>query len=129
MAYQLYAAFAERAGWAAITKRSETRDTHMRARLKDCGGINPGGLNGWQSALEKAEASDFLCGRAPPSRPGRPPFKADFDFLTRESAFISLMEGKYDNGPSPQTPAGNLGIAARVAARRATERANGDSPS
>jgi hypothetical protein len=116
-AYQTYGEVAAVTGWAEVQKRTGTRDAQLRARLKDVGGID-----GWKLALEKAQASDFLCGRAPP-RDGRAPFRADLDFLIRESSFVKLMEGKYDNRQAAQGPPGGDGgvltAAARVAARRA----------
>lgn len=126
-AYAAYAETAERAGWPAVTKQTGTRDAHLRARLKDAGG-----LDGWRAGLAKAEASDFLCGRAPPTPPRTKPFLADFDFLTTESSFVKLMEGKYDNresaGQAGRGGGGSIAIAARVAARRAAERADRDAP-
>lgn len=112
-AYQVYAEIAERAGWAQIQKRTGGRDASLRKRLKDIGGTA-----GWKLALEKAEASDFLCGRTP-GREGQSPFRADLDFLIRESSFVKLMEGKYDNrGESaPSAGGGYLAAAGRVAAR------------
>lgn len=120
-AYAAYDEAAARQGWGKIGKRTDARDKALRARLKDVGG-----LDGWKVALEKAEASDFLCGRAPP-RAGKPPFRADLDFLIRESKFVFLMEGKYDNrnGPSPHDDNNSVAIAARVAARRAASRGHG----
>lgn len=112
-AYQVYAEIAERAGWAQIQKRTGGRDASLRKRLKDIGGTA-----GWKLALEKAEASDFLCGRTP-GREGQSPFRADLDFLIRESSFVKLMEGKYDNRgePAPSAGGGYLAAAGRVAAR------------
>ena len=64
---------------------SKTRESKIRQRLKDCGGIN-----GWNIALEKLEQSAFLNGT-------KTEFKANIDFILQESSFIKLMEGNYDN--------------------------------
>lgn len=95
---------AERAGWPKAKALSKARKGALRGRLKDAGG-----LDGWREALARAEASDFLCGRAGGSRP----FFAHLDFLLQASSFAKLMEGLYDNraleprppprGPTPQS--------------------------
>lgn len=116
--YDAFNEIAERAGWPKCQRRTPMRDAHLKRRLKEAGG-----LDGWIVALGKAEASDFLCGRAPPSD-GRQPFFADIDFLLRESSFVKLMEGKYDNRDSPKGSGGVLDVAARVAAARAARAAH-----
>lgn len=124
-AYAAYDETRQRAGWPAVQMRTGARDAALRGRLKEAGG-----LDGWLAALEKAEGSDFCCGRAPPTPPRTKAFMADFDFLTQQSSFVKLMEGKYDNRGGPQRPSqdGNIGIAARVAARRAAARSDGNLP-
>lgn len=125
-AYEVYAAAATGAGWAQIQKRTGARDASLRKRLKDIGGVP-----GWKLALERAAASDFLCGRAPP-REGQQPFFADLDFLIRESSFVKLMEGKYDNraanavGQKTGRQPANQSFAAAVA-RTVDERSGRDS--
>lgn len=84
-AVDLYNEVAKRIEIPIAQKISDTRKRNLRARLKDCGG-----LEGWRSALEKLEASEFCQGKNDKG------WKADFDFLVRESSFIKLMEGKYD---------------------------------
>lgn len=66
-------------------KLSETRKRHIRARLKD--GYGKGDF---QKVFEKAEASDFLTGRAEK-------WKAGFDWLINENNMIKVLEGNYDN--------------------------------
>ena len=95
-AVSAYNAAATRCGWAIVQRMTKPRAASLKARLKEAGG-----LSGWEAAIEKAEASDFLCGR----KPGRDgPFFASFDFITQPSSFNRLMEGNYDNrqqsGPS-----------------------------
>lgn len=76
---------AARNGISQVQKMTDTRRKALRARLKDCGGIE-----GWRLALSKIEASDFLSGR---SRDWR----CDFDWTTKPANFTKLMEGNYDN--------------------------------
>lgn len=88
-AVSAYNAAATRCGWAIVQRMTKPRAASLKARLKEAGG-----LSGWEAAIEKAEASDFLCGR----KPGRDgPFFASFDFITQPSSFNRLMEGNYDN--------------------------------
>ena len=96
-AVRAYNATAERCGWSVVQRMSKPRFSALRARMRDAGG-----LDGWLSALQRAEASDFLCGRVR-TRDG--PFFASFDFLTQQSSFTRLMEGNYDNRNSGARPA------------------------
>ena len=89
-----YNAAADRAGWPKVQAMNAKRRAALGNRLKECGGAT-----GWEVALAKAEASDFLCGRSPK------PFSATFDFLTASSNFTKLMEGNYDNRSSRGAPA------------------------
>lgn len=90
-AFAAYNAAAKRSGWPEVQRVTKPRVSALKARLRDAGG-----LAGWQAAMAKAEASDFLCGRIS-GRQG--PFFASFDFLTQASSFTRLMEGSYDNRP------------------------------
>jgi uncharacterized protein YdaU (DUF1376 family) len=80
-----YNATASRVGWPMVQKLSPARRATLTARLKDAGGAD-----GWAVALSKAEASPFLTGQT------SKPFRASFDFLTKQSNFTKLMEGNYD---------------------------------
>ena len=116
LAFDAYDQAAERLGWQVCKSRNDTRRKKLAQRVEEAGG-----LKGWLAALEKAEASDFCMGRAPP-QPGRPPFKLDVDFLLQQSSFVKLMEGRYDNretGPGPRGGGSFLEAAARIAARDA----------
>ena len=73
-------------GWPIVQKVTKARISAVRQRLKDCGG-----LEGWESALERAAASDFLTAKTHHG------FKASFDFITNPNKFVNLMEGTYDN--------------------------------
>lgn len=88
LAVKAYNAMAERAGLAQVQKLHDTRKAKLLARLKDCGG-----LEGWAEALRKVKASPFLTGQNDRG------WRADFDFLMRESSFTKLMEGAYDGRP------------------------------
>lgn len=85
-------------GWSQVQKISKPRFSATIARLKDCGG-----LDGWQHAINRAAASDFLTGQT------ARPFFASFDWLTKPANFTKLMEGNYDNRTSPNTPTRNGG--------------------
>jgi uncharacterized protein YdaU (DUF1376 family) len=85
-AVEAYQALACRCGIALVQRMTAARQAKLRARLKDCGG-----LDGWKAALEKLESSRFCLGVNDKG------WKADFDFLLQESSFVKLMEGKYDD--------------------------------
>lgn len=112
-AFDAYNAAAVRFGWGECQSRNEDRRRKLKQRLRDSGGVT-----GWDAAIEKAEASDFCMGRAPP-RPGHPPFKMDFDTLVQQSFFVKLMEGKYDNREGTNGPSGGGGFLAAAARRSA----------
>lgn len=89
---------AARHGISQVQKMTDTRRKALRARLKDCGGIE-----GWRVALSKIEASDFLAGR---SRDWR----CDFDWINKPANFTKLMEGNYDNRTRPDFAANPSGV-------------------
>lgn len=76
----------------AVTK---TRVQHLRARLRECGG-----LDGWKAAIEKVAASRFLTGQTPEG------FRASFDFVITASKFTRICEGNYDD-KKPKPAGGN----------------------
>lgn len=76
-------------GLPKVQKLTDARRTKLRARLKDCGGIE-----GWHVALGKVRGSPFLRGDN-----GR--WAADFDFLLQDKSFTKLMEGAYDDRRQP----------------------------
>lgn len=82
-AVTLYNAAAAHAGWPEVRKMTPARSKSLKARLKDCGG-----LEGWRAALERAYRSDFC-------RNGWRGF--GFDCLVSQQKFTRLMEGNYDN--------------------------------
>ena len=73
-------------GMSVVKSLNPTRRKSLRNRLSECGGIE-----GWNAALAKVRASDFLRGDNDRG------WIADFDFLLQQKSFTKLMEGAYDN--------------------------------
>lgn len=112
----IYNDAAERQGWPRMQKLNPERRKSLKARIRDAGG-----LDGWRIAIEKAEASDFICSR------GQKGWSAfGFDALVSASKFTKIMEGTYDNrsnpggmvGRSSTQGRGQSGSLASIAARR-----------
>lgn len=91
-AVNLYNDLAEKIKIPKVQKLSSARRTRLKKRLEDSGG-----LEGWKEALKKLESIPAMRGENDRG------WKADFDFLTNESSFIKLMEGKYDGWSRKQT--------------------------
>ena len=89
-AVSLYNATADETGWPKVQKLTPARSKALKARLRDCGGIE-----GWRFAMDKGKSSDFLCGRTPKAWTG-----CGFDWITKQANFAKLMEGNYDNRDS-----------------------------
>ncbi len=88
-AFDLWNILADEIGLAKVQKITKPRLSKMKARLKDCDGIE-----GWKAALGIVRASSFLSGE-------KTDWKADIDFLLTPSKFTKIMEGSYnDNGNS-----------------------------
>lgn len=51
-------------------------------------------LDDWRNFFTHVRGSPFLMGRAPP-QPGKPPFRADLEWLTRAGNFAKIAEGRY----------------------------------
>jgi hypothetical protein len=79
-------ALADRHGLARVQKLTGQRDKKLKARLKDCGG-----LQGWLAAMEKIENSPGLLGDNDSG------WQVDFDFILREGKFTKILEGGYDH--------------------------------
>lgn len=109
LALNEYNSAADRQGWPKVQSFTSERRKLLASRLRDAGG-----LRGWSDALAKAEASDFICGRASRSWAG-----FSFDGLVSKSKFTRLMEGNYDNRNQNNSPESSA--AARPGANRATE--------
>lgn len=78
---------AAKAGWPQVQKMTPNRSKQLRARLKECDG-----MDGWEIALRKAFDSDFCRGRT-----SKPWGGFGFDWLVKSANFTKLMEGNYDN--------------------------------
>jgi len=85
-AVRLWNDLALRRGLPPVQKTTDARRRKLRARLKDCGG-----LEGWKAALEKIEATPGLLGANDRK------WRANIDFLLSEGPFTRLMEGAYDH--------------------------------
>jgi len=83
----IYNDAADFAGWPRVQKVTPARSRALKSRLSECGGVN-----GWRAAIDKAKASDFLCGKT-----DRPWIGCGFDWITKQANFTKLMEGNYDN--------------------------------
>ena len=90
-----YSTLARKIGLPAIKALSDTRKRKLHAI------IARHGIDAWNEALAKLEASDFCRGG------GGRGWLANFDFLVQPSSFVKLLEGQFDNrpvrpnGPSP----------------------------
>ncbi len=72
-------------GLARVQRLTAQRRASLAKRLGECGG-----LLGWEAALERVRASDFLHGNNDRG------WRADFDFMLQAKSFTKLMEGGYD---------------------------------
>lgn len=86
------------AGMPDVIKITDRRRSALKARLRDCEG-----MDGWRRAMLKARDSPFLRGDNDRN------WRADFDFLTRDSSFTKLMEGGYDGNGHNRGGAGRSG--------------------
>ena len=70
---------------------TEARKAAIRARWRD--GSCPD-LEAWGAFFDVVAKSNFLTGQARPNG-DRKPFRADLEWLTRESNFVKVLEGRY----------------------------------
>ncbi len=94
---------AEKCGWPQVrTNREQPRDRMNKLRE-----ILKNGMEDWHEALQKAEQSDFLCGRTNRS-PSHAGWRFNIDTMVRPAFFTRLLEGVYTNataaGPSYESP-------------------------
>lgn len=66
----------------------KTRESHVKARSKELKT-----KEGWRAFFERVQTSNWLCGRDPKSNG----WHASFDWILKESNFIKILEGNYDN--------------------------------
>jgi hypothetical protein len=98
-ALTLWNTTAARCGWPLVRGMSSDRERKLRELVKVYG------LDGWKEMLAKAEASDFLCGRT--ERNARHSgWRFSFDAAVRESFFLKIIEGNYDN--KEREPGGSI---------------------
>lgn len=84
---------------------SKTRKTHIEARFRQLAkeeGFTTSKevLDGFRIFFEGVKRSDFLMGRKDPGIGRTRAFRADLDWLMKESNFIKVCEGKYMNSNS-----------------------------
>lgn len=65
---------------------SPTRKSHIKARLKECDG-----LDGWHIALEKVKAAKWMHDGS-----ARNGWRVTFDWVIKSENFTKIMEGNYD---------------------------------
>lgn len=88
-AVAMWNAMAAECALPLVQRLTDDRKRRLATRLRECGGID-----GWAVAIGKVRGSPFLCGQNDRS------WRADFDFVTTQSKFTKLMEGKYDGRAS-----------------------------
>ena len=91
-------------GLPQVQRITETRHRKLRLRLAECGGIK-----GWRVALAKVAESEFLKGG------GSKGWRADFDFMLKQSSFTRLLEGVYDGPVGGQRGTGTKSAAMAAA--------------
>lgn len=71
-------------------KLTPTRRGYLRQRWRE----DLETLEDWAAFFADVRKSDFLMGKKP-GRDGRPPFRADLEWLTRPANYAKFIEGKY----------------------------------
>jgi hypothetical protein len=81
----------------AITSWPTHRKAKLNARIRErCADGKPADtVDWWKRFFEYVTASDFLSGRAEPTR-GKKPFKATIDWLLGAENFPKVIEGNYE---------------------------------
>jgi hypothetical protein len=95
-AVNLWNTTANECGWPVIRLMTVQRVSRLRNILGQHGEA------GFREAIEKAAASDFLCGRSNPGR-GHESWRFNIDLFLRPSFYVRLVEGAYDNKPEAGT--------------------------
>lgn len=98
-AVALYVEAAKRCNWVVARKITPKRQRDVRARLKECGG-----LDGWREQLARAEQQPFLGGA---SRDG---WRMDLDFFASLRGWTAIEEGKYARPNQIQTYEANANV-------------------
>jgi hypothetical protein len=97
-AVRTYNEVATKHHWPKCAKLSRSRRSKLRARLRDCGG-----LEGWRNALAKAQSSKFLRGETTRTS-GHENWRPTLDFFLQETSFLKLTEGGYGADCTPAEP-------------------------
>jgi hypothetical protein len=77
--------FAAKTGLSSVQRLTKARKAKLRARLKECGGIE-----GWRTVLGKVGRIEWMQGSNPLD------WRVSFDFVIEETKFARLMEGVHD---------------------------------
>ena len=95
-AVEAYNEVARRLKWRESTVPTDKRERALRKALPIYGG-----LEGWKAALERAERSSFLTGKAKPGA-GHESWRPSLDFFLQEKSMVALLEGQYDDRPTAE---------------------------
>ncbi len=106
LAVDAYNIIGKELDWPLAQIMSEARRKKLAGRLRECGG-----LQGWQAAMEKAQASSFLRGAKGRDK-AHESWVPALDFFLQQSSFTKLMEGKYDDRESKVEPTGFAAVLA-----------------
>lgn len=88
-AMDLWNVVALECGWPVVRRLTSDRERKLRSLLRN-------GIEDWKEAIAKAQLSDFLCGRSLRSEK-HAGWRFNIDTMLRESFFVRLLEGNYDN--------------------------------
>jgi hypothetical protein len=89
-ATEAWNAMAGACGLSKVRDLTKTRRTTLRARLRECSG-----LDGWAEVLRQVQATPFLLGNNDRG------WKAEFDFVLQPKSFAKIREGAYANRGKP----------------------------
>lgn len=73
-----------------VEKLTKAREGYIKQRWRE----DLTDLDDWAAYFDHVSRSAFLMGREQPTN-GRPPFRADLEWLTRPANFAKVYEGKY----------------------------------
>ena len=77
----------------ACAKLTDTRKGYIRQRWQE----DLPDIDAWGRYFDIVRKSDFLMGKLPGVN-GKPPFRADLEWLTRPTNIVKVIEGKYHRG-------------------------------
>jgi hypothetical protein len=82
-----------------VAKLTDARRQFIRARWHEA--PERQSLEWWQGYWQHCADSAFLRGEGD-GQPGRPPFLADMEWLTRPANMVKVLEGKYHREARPE---------------------------